>query len=187
MRAERCSYVLSRSLSGSASRAVICSARCSALVRERPMVVMTLRWPRRSRMSQACPGGRPRELEEPASISTVTTGMGGHFRRAGGGWCSGGAVTSWMTETQAHRAAAQARLSPVARPQRLTRDQITSIVSSMRDLITVLASADSADKADTYRAARPRTDLSSSRAESRSEGKTCADVRKKVSEGGSTP
>jgi site-specific DNA recombinase len=59
-------------------------------------------------------------------------------------------VTGWITETQAHRAAAQARLSPTSRPQRLTRDQITSIVSSMRDLITVLASADSADKADIY-------------------------------------
>jgi hypothetical protein len=78
--AERCSYVLSRPVSGSASRAVICSARCSALVRDRPMVVMTLRRPRRSRMSQACPGGCPRELEEPVSISTVMAGMDVTFR-----------------------------------------------------------------------------------------------------------
>ena len=51
---------------------MICSARCSALVRDRPMVVMTLRLPRWSRMSQACQGGRPRELAEPVSIWTVT-------------------------------------------------------------------------------------------------------------------
>jgi hypothetical protein len=31
-------------------------------------------------MSQACPGGRPRELVEPVSIWTVTGGMAGRFR-----------------------------------------------------------------------------------------------------------
>jgi hypothetical protein len=61
--------------SGSARRSVICSARCSALVRDRPMVVMTLWWPRRSRMSQVRPGGCPRVLVEPVSISTLTAGM----------------------------------------------------------------------------------------------------------------
>ncbi len=66
--------------SGSARRLVICLARCSALVRDRPVVVMTLRLPRRSRVSQACPGGRPRELVEPVSIWTVTGGMAGRFR-----------------------------------------------------------------------------------------------------------
>ena len=66
--------------SGSSRRLVICLARCSALVRDRPVVVMTLRLPRRSRMSQACPGGRPRELVEPVSIWTVTGGMAGRFR-----------------------------------------------------------------------------------------------------------
>jgi hypothetical protein len=93
-------------------------------------------------------------------------------------------VTGWITGTQAHRAASQARLSPTSRPQRLTRDQITSIVSSMRDLIAVLASVDVGQQSRHIRAARPRTDLPSSRTESRSEGKTCADIRKKVSEGG---
>ena len=48
-------------------------------MRERPMVVITVRLPRRSRMSQACPGGRPREVDEPVSISTVTGGMAGHL------------------------------------------------------------------------------------------------------------
>src|SRR5258707_1463553 len=89
MRPDRCSYVLSRA-SGSARRSVIFWARCSALVRERPMVVMTVRLPRRSRMSQACPGGRPREVDEPVSISTVTGGMAGHLYLDGlerGGCC----------------------------------------------------------------------------------------------------
>jgi hypothetical protein len=52
-----------------------------------------------------------------------------------------------MKETQAQRAV-ESRLSPGPERQRLTRDQIASIVSSMRDLITVLAKADRADKAD---------------------------------------
>ena len=38
------------------------------------MVVMMLRSPRRSLTSQICSGGRPRELAEPVSISTVTGG-----------------------------------------------------------------------------------------------------------------
>ncbi len=64
---------------GSARRLVIFSARCSALVRDRPVVVMTLWLPRRSRMSQVRPGGRPRELVEPVSIWTVTAGMADRF------------------------------------------------------------------------------------------------------------
>jgi hypothetical protein len=57
---DRCSYVLSRPFGfGFGRRSVICSARCSALVRDRPTAVMTLRWPRRSRMSQVRPGGCP--------------------------------------------------------------------------------------------------------------------------------
>src|ERR1022692_4401876 len=71
--------------SGSARRLVICSARCSALVRDRPMVVMTLWWPRRSRMSQVRPGGCPRVLEEPVSIWTVMGGMAGPFPGSGAG------------------------------------------------------------------------------------------------------
>src|SRR5712692_2752817 len=70
--------------SGSARRLLIFSARCWALVRDRPVVVMTLRLPRRSRMSQVRPGGRSRELVEPVSIWTVTGGMAGHFRGPGG-------------------------------------------------------------------------------------------------------
>ena len=76
--------------SGSARRSVICSARCSALVRDRPMVVMTLRWPRRSRMSQVRPGGCARVLVEPVSISTLTAGMAcflGFSGRCSGRFC----------------------------------------------------------------------------------------------------
>src|SRR5258707_7180127 len=89
MSPDRCSYVLSGA-SGAARRSVLCWARCSALVREGPMVVMTVGLPRRSRMSQACPGGRPREVDEPVSISTVTGGMAGHLYLEGlerGGCC----------------------------------------------------------------------------------------------------
>jgi hypothetical protein len=79
---DRCSYVCQGPLgSGSAKRSMICSARCSALVRDRPVVVMTLWWPRRSRMSQVRPGGRPRELVEPVSIWTVTGGTAGRLSR----------------------------------------------------------------------------------------------------------
>ena len=41
------------------------------------MVVMTLRLPRRSRMSQVRPGGWLRVLVEPAAISTVIGDMAG--------------------------------------------------------------------------------------------------------------
>jgi hypothetical protein len=58
---------------------VIFSARYSALARDSPVVVMTIRWPRRSRMSQLRPGGRPRQLVEPVSIWTVTAGMADYF------------------------------------------------------------------------------------------------------------
>lgn len=50
---------------------VIRAARCSALVRERPMVVMTCWSSRLRRTSQIRSGGRPLALAEPVSISTV--------------------------------------------------------------------------------------------------------------------
>jgi hypothetical protein len=53
-----------------------------------------------------------------------------------------------MAETQLRRAAAETRLRPGAPRQRLTRQQLTSIVTAMRDLTAVLASADPANKAE---------------------------------------
>ncbi len=84
----------------SARRLVICWARCSALARDRPVVVMTLRLPRRSRMSQVRPGGRPRELVEPVSIWTVTGGTADHFRGLARGrvrWAGGAGVAGLRT------------------------------------------------------------------------------------------
>ena len=72
---------------GSVRSSVICRARCSALGRDRPMVVMTLRLPRRSRMSQVRPGGWLRVLVEPAAISTVIGVMAGWSLPA---WSVGG-------------------------------------------------------------------------------------------------
>jgi site-specific DNA recombinase len=55
-----------------------------------------------------------------------------------------------MAEVQAQRAAAEARLGQGPRRPRLTAEEITRIVSSLRDLISVLANADPADKAEIY-------------------------------------
>jgi hypothetical protein len=48
------------------------------------------------------------------------------------------------------RTAAEIRLQPGAPRQRLTREQLTSLVTAMRGLASVLASADAADRAEIY-------------------------------------
>jgi site-specific DNA recombinase len=59
-------------------------------------------------------------------------------------------VTSWMNETQAKRAAAQARLAKPAGRRRMTQDEITSLVKALGDAMQVLKDADPADKAEIY-------------------------------------
>jgi site-specific DNA recombinase len=60
-------------------------------------------------------------------------------------------VTGWKAETQARRTAAETRLRPGPRQTRMSSEEIASLVASASDLINVLASADSADKAEIYR------------------------------------
>jgi hypothetical protein len=55
-----------------------------------------------------------------------------------------------MAEVKAQRSAAEARLGQGTRRPRLTAGEITRIVSSLRDLISGLADADPADKAEIY-------------------------------------
>ncbi len=62
---------------GVATRSTSCSARRSAAGRRRPTATMTDRCPLRSRTIHARSGGRPREVAEPMSTSTV---MGVSFR-----------------------------------------------------------------------------------------------------------
>jgi site-specific DNA recombinase len=59
-------------------------------------------------------------------------------------------VTSWMNETQARRAVAEARLRKPAARRRMTRDEITSLVTALGDVMRVLRGADPADKAEVY-------------------------------------
>jgi site-specific DNA recombinase len=61
-------------------------------------------------------------------------------------------VTSWMKETQAKRAAAKARINTAGKPgrRRMTRDEITSLVKTLGEVIQVLKDADPADKAEIY-------------------------------------
>jgi site-specific DNA recombinase len=60
-------------------------------------------------------------------------------------------VTSWMSETQAKRAAAQARLAKSQAGRRgMTQDEITSLVGALGDVMQVLKEADPADKAEVY-------------------------------------
>jgi hypothetical protein len=55
-----------------------------------------------------------------------------------------------MAEVQAQRTVAEAWLRQGSGRQRMTAEEITRVVSSLQDLMSVLASADPADKAQTY-------------------------------------
>ena len=59
-------------------------------------------------------------------------------------------VAGWMAEVQAQRTVAEARLRQGSGRQRMTAEEITRVVSSLRDLMGVLATADPADKAQIY-------------------------------------
>ena len=59
-------------------------------------------------------------------------------------------VTSWMNEVQAKRATAEARLRKPAGRRRMTRDEITSLVKALGDVMRVIKDADPADKAEIY-------------------------------------
>jgi site-specific DNA recombinase len=60
-------------------------------------------------------------------------------------------VTSWMKETQARRALAEARLSkPAAQRRRMTQEEITALVAEIGEIMQALRDADPADKAEVY-------------------------------------
>jgi site-specific DNA recombinase len=59
-------------------------------------------------------------------------------------------VTSWMKETQANRAAAEARLKKPTGRRRMTTEEITKLVTELGDIVRVLKDADPADKAEVY-------------------------------------
>ncbi|MBQ0894896.1 hypothetical protein KBX37_17620 [Micromonospora sp. U56] len=62
-------------------------------------------------------------------------------------------VTGWIAQTQAERARAEADLRANAgtTPRRMSRAEITTLVTALGDITTVLRDADSADKAEVYR------------------------------------
>ncbi|MEV4629758.1 hypothetical protein AB0J90_26185 [Micromonospora sp. NPDC049523] len=62
-------------------------------------------------------------------------------------------VTTWITQTQADRARAEADLQAQTNTSsgRMTRGEITSLVQTLGDMVTVLGDADPADKAEVYR------------------------------------
>src|ERR1039458_10472136 len=55
-----------------------------------------------------------------------------------------------MAEVQAQRTVAEARLRQGSGRQRMTAEELTRVVSSLRDLMSVLTAADPADKAQIY-------------------------------------
>ena len=60
-------------------------------------------------------------------------------------------VTSWMKETQARRALAQARLSkPAPQRRRMTQEEIRTLIAELGAIMQVLHDADPADKAEVY-------------------------------------
>jgi len=57
-------------------------------------------------------------------------------------------VTSWMNETQARRALADARLNkPAVQRRRMTQEEITSLLTGVGEIMAALEGADPADKA----------------------------------------
>lgn len=60
-------------------------------------------------------------------------------------------VTAWITETQARRAEAKARLVARPQPQRLTKEHIATLIDRLGDIRNVLAEADTDRKAKVYR------------------------------------
>jgi hypothetical protein len=65
-------------------------------------------------------------------------------------------VAGWMAEVQAQRTVAEARLGQRSGRQRMTAEEITRVVASLRDLMGVLANADPADKVQIYSQLGPR-------------------------------
>ena len=59
-------------------------------------------------------------------------------------------VTSWMKETQARRALAEARLKKPAARRRMIEEEITGLVTEMGSIMRALEDADPADKAEIY-------------------------------------
>src|ERR1700733_94221 len=61
-------------------------------------------------------------------------------------------IGAWITETQARKLGARARLGTLTStsPASLTAEDIAAMVSSITDIIALLASADPADKAELY-------------------------------------
>ncbi|MGH8931907.1 MAG: DNA glycosylase AlkZ-like family protein [Egibacteraceae bacterium] len=60
-------------------------------------------------------------------------------------------VAQWIAENQAERAAAQARLHQHEGQRRLSREEISSLVAALGDLVEVIQQSDPADKAEIYR------------------------------------
>ena len=69
-------------------------------------------------------------------------------------------VTAWINETQAKRAAVEARLRyQSAGRRRMTQEEITNLVNALGDLMTVLSEVDLADKGRGLPATRPDSHL----------------------------
>ncbi|MEU5789531.1 hypothetical protein ABZ754_17590 [Micromonospora purpureochromogenes] len=62
-------------------------------------------------------------------------------------------VTGWIAQTQAERARAEADLNANAgdSPRRMSRAEITTLVTALGEITTVLRDADPVDKAEVYR------------------------------------
>ncbi|MEU4777348.1 hypothetical protein [Micromonospora sp. NPDC023633] len=62
-------------------------------------------------------------------------------------------VTGWIAQTQAERAHAEAdlRANTGATPRRMSRAEITTLVTALGDITAVLRDADPADKSEVYR------------------------------------
>lgn len=59
-------------------------------------------------------------------------------------------ITSWMKETQARRALAEARLKKSAARRRLTQQEITNLLTEAERIMEALEGADPADKAQVH-------------------------------------
>jgi site-specific DNA recombinase len=98
------------------------------------------------------PGPHPEEDETDAQIADCDRKLG-QYRATLDAGAEPVTVARWITETEAERARYQAfkRSAPAqAAAPLMTREEISSVVSALSDLLGVLRTADPADKAEIY-------------------------------------
>jgi site-specific DNA recombinase len=96
--------------------------------------------------------GRLPEIQKLREQIAETDRQLASYRAALDGGGDPAVIGAWITETQARKLAARARLDALrgTSPARLTSEEIAAMVNATTDIATLLGHADPADKAELY-------------------------------------